>query len=481
MIIQTISVLDGRAEHVTRESAALLADLQQENVRFAHWKGNTHLLSSLEGKTDIEILVHPHYRGQFEKILRRRLYKKLNAQPWNAYPGIEDWLGFDCETGNLLHVHTHYDLATKITFGKYLYLPWLEQFFSHLKIEKLTGWPIPMPEMETIVLLIRIQANMLHDKPVIPAPKQNELRELLSQIRLQRFTDLCRELQLNVPRNLGIEISTILQEGSMPAIVRLSSLFYQQLSGCVKTNPHLAILKTYYYKYFLKINRYTGRFTGPVQLKKTIAEGGKIIALVGSDGAGKSTLCNDLIKWLTFKIDAHYFYLGKRPFIKSYNQQLFSTTNFLFNNAVISRYIRKLAGNFFYILLIRKKIRMLRLAKQLSYKNSIVICDRFPQKDIMGYFDGPKLPFEKNYWFSRLERKQFRKLSTTEADIVFRLNVSPETAARRKPEHDHELIEQKCKNLCGISFGSAKVVDVDAGRPYEQVLLDIKRKIWENL
>src|SRR5690349_4015705 len=115
--------------YITAESAALLADLQQENIRFAHWKGNTHLQASLQGKTDMDILVHPNDRLLFEMILKKRQYKKLQSRSWNAYPHMEDWLGFDYATGVLLHIHTHYDLVNGITPGKYLQLPWLEQFF----------------------------------------------------------------------------------------------------------------------------------------------------------------------------------------------------------------------------------------------------------------------------------------------------------------------------------------------------------------
>jgi thymidylate kinase len=467
--------------YVTAESAALLVDLQQENIRFAHWKGNIHLQASLQGKTDMDILVHPSDRLLYEMILKKRLYKKLQSRSWNAYPYMEDWLGFDYATGVLLHVHTHYDLVNGITPGKYLHLPWLELFFHHLKTDKQSGWPIPAPELEVLILLIRIETNRLHKNPAIPVGKQNELRALLSQMQLYKFRDLCREFELNVPENFDSEINLVIKEGNVPAILHLSSFYCNQVDNCVKTKWQLNALNATYYKQYLKRSRQIGRFAGPLQLKKTINGGGKMIALVGSDGSGKSTLCTELVKWLTFKIDTHYFYFGKQPFIRSYNQKQFSKTGFLFSNATISKYFRKLAGSLFYLQLINKKLNLLRTGKKLIKQNSLVICDRFPQKNITGFFDGPKLQLKKNGWLRRLEIKKFRRFTQAGADLVFRLKISPEVAARRKPDHDSRMIEQKCVHLSALTFGNSKVIDIDAERSFEQVLLDIKRKIWENI
>jgi thymidylate kinase len=467
--------------YVTAESAALLAGLQQENIRFAHWKGNTHLQASLQGKTDIDILVHPDDRMLYEMILKKRLYKKLQSRSWNVYPHLEDWLGFDYATGVLLHVHTHYDLVNGITPGKYLHLPWLQQFFQHLTTDKQSGWPIPVPELETLILLIRIETNWRHKNPAIPVSKQNELRVLLSQVQLHKFRDLCRELQLNVPENFDSDLNRIRKESNVPAILHLSSFYCNQVDNCVKTKWQLNALKAMYYKQYLKRSRQIGRFAGPLQLKKTVVNGGKMIALVGSDGSGKSTLCTELVKWLTFKLDTHYFYFGKQPYIRSYDQKQFSKTALLFSNATISKYFRKLAGSLFYLQLINKKLNMLRNGKKLTKKHSLVICDRFPQKKVAGFFDGPKLQSKKIGWLRRLEIKRFHRFNHAGADIVFRLNISPEVAARRKPDHDSKMIEQKCAHLSTLTFGNAKLIDVDANRSIDQVLLDIKRKIWENI
>jgi len=53
-------------------------------------------------------------------------YKRFIAQAWARYPGIEDWIGFDEETGQLAHVHLHYQLVLGRKYVKEQHLPWEE-------------------------------------------------------------------------------------------------------------------------------------------------------------------------------------------------------------------------------------------------------------------------------------------------------------------------------------------------------------------
>lgn len=477
-------ILSTTPHKITEESIKLLNELQQSNIRFCNWKGNSHLVESLEGKTDIELLVYPEDRYLFEAVMNKLAFKKLDSRPWSNYPHIEDWLGFDYETGNLLHLHTHYAVATGDAYGQYLYLPWTEVFFQHLITEKQTGWPIPKPELEAIVLLIRMGAKKLQ-KPKskylrIPGPKQDELIGLLQQANIDHFKALCQELKLEVPQNLEARIERIVCEKEIPEIIALSEYFYQHSPVSHDKNTSRKGQTGQYSRLYQKALHRLNRFIGPLQLKKTLASGGKVIALIGSDGSGKSTLSKDLIEWLTFKVDTHLFYLGKRPFIRSYNKRLFLKTDLIANDTYFSELLKKLLGDAYYVMMIRQKFQLLLLARNMCRKGSIILCDRFPQQSILGFNDGPKLQKKKTR-HAKQEIKWFNRIKDLKADLVIRLKVSAKIASLRKPEHDYEMIRKKCEHIDKISFSGTLTLDIDANKPYNQVLLEAKRAIWNAL
>jgi thymidylate kinase len=470
----------------TQASSQLLLALQQGRIRFAHWKSNSHLAEGLAGKTDLDLLIYPADREAFDAVMASLDYKKLQSQPWSTYPQVEDWIGMDEETGNLLHIHTHYALVTGIKHVKHLYLPWTEEFFRQLTTDPQTGWPIPKPEMEALVLLIRIWAKTppfvrLRRRPAIPVHMQQELLGLLHQGHPDQLADLARKLGLQVPADLGLRVRKITEENDSLEIIKLAKYFYGQVKRYYRKPWPLALAISFYYKLYLRAVYYLNRLIGPLSQGKHLADGGKIIALVGCDGSGKSSLSKDILSWLTYKIDTHYFYLGKNPYIKSYNKIIVAKENILFRKSWLSGAVKKLIGGFYFVTLIRRKVAMLQLARKMKKQGSVVLCDRFPQQDIPGMNDGPHLRQSKNKWTSELEQHQFNQIKSLPADLIFRLQVSPETASKRKPEHDFEKIKIKSESMTKISFPGSVMINIDSNASYEQVLLSIKREIWKQL
>ena len=66
--------------------------------------------------------------------------------------------------------------------------------------------------------------------------------------------------------------------------------------------------------------------------------------------------------------------------------------------------------------------------------------------------------------------------------LVIKLHVSPEVAVARKPGMRAEEIQRRIGALVSLRYPAAtRVVDLDADRPWEEVLLDCKARVWEIL
>lgn len=97
---------------------ALLCELHQADIHYCHWKSNEHLAASLEGKTDLDLLVAPADLGPLAGILLNLGFKRCVTVEGRGYPGIESYLGLDDATGTLVHLHLHYQLTIGERFLK---------------------------------------------------------------------------------------------------------------------------------------------------------------------------------------------------------------------------------------------------------------------------------------------------------------------------------------------------------------------------
>ncbi len=88
---------------------SLFSTLDKEHIRYSHWKSNEHLVAALQGLTDLDLLVMPADKDRFTAIVADLGFVPMVAAEIEI-PEVESYLGFDPDTGTLLHLDVQYRL-----------------------------------------------------------------------------------------------------------------------------------------------------------------------------------------------------------------------------------------------------------------------------------------------------------------------------------------------------------------------------------
>ena len=210
-----------------------------------------------------------------------------------------------------------------------------------------------------------------------------------------------------------------------------------------------------------------------------------VIAVVGCDGSGKSTLTNDLIEELSTRRRVQWLYLGQ----SSGNIANWIRSLHLIGPAFGRYLVRKaerahnkeasqpdtLTAIVIFLLSLWRVHKFRRMLK-LAHRGVLVITDRYPQAEVTGfYFDGTGLN-NKNAqsWLARLLLKREMRLYTWMAShrptLLIRLNIDAETAHARKPDHKLAMLREKVRVIPTLQFNGATILNLNGRDPYPQVL-----------
>lgn len=216
------------------------------------------------------------------------------------------------------------------------------------------------------------------------------------------------------------------------------------------------------------------------------------VALIGCDGAGKSTLARDLAALLNQRSPTQTVYLGlgtgdlgrrigRIPVIGAMVERfLTSKAKKAHAGGEVTEVVRgekRLPGLLtalviFGLSLVRR--RRFGHALALRRQGISMITDRYPQAELAGGFDGPGLAWTRRgsplvERLAAAEHRLYQGMAAHRPTLVIRLNVDVDTALARKSDHPRALLQKKLAVVPTLRFNDAPIFDVDATRPYPEV------------
>ncbi|EIC83317.1 ATP-binding protein [Serratia sp. M24T3] len=206
-----------------------------------------------------------------------------------------------------------------------------------------------------------------------------------------------------------------------------------------------------------------------------------LISVIGSDGSGKSTVCEHLITCVEKYGPAEMVHLGKQagnvervvvkfPFMGRFLKKSIANNKVKVDKAAPG----PLAASVIMIFVIRRLLRFRRMLA-LRQQGNIILSDRFPQVEIPSAFDGPTIPEKIKgnrfvQWIAQREWKAFEWMTQQKPDLVIKLNVDLDVACARKPDHSRNSLAKKIAVVPLLNFVGSEVVNIDANLPLAEVI-----------
>jgi thymidylate kinase len=479
---------------------SLCSQLNNEKVNYCHWKSNAMISRSESGENDLDLLISHADRHKFSEILARLSFIQADENPIYRLPGVLNYYGHDQQSGRIIHVHAHYQLILGHDFTKNYHIPIEEPYISSSSCNNLFN--IPQPEFELIILVIRLilkhstwDTIILGHGKLSPSERY-ELDYLLERISTAKMYEILENyLPYIEPDVFASCLESLSTSSSSIHRIRIG----QQMLKCVDAGARRPQIMDSILKFYRRIELPFQRRILKRGNKRQILNGGLLIAVVGGDGAGKTTVVNEISHWLSDDFKIHRFHMGKpdwsiltyliRGVIKigrTLGFYPFLSSEIRYTNdpdlLVFPGYpwlIREICTA-------RDRYITYKKARRLATNGELVILDRFPLSQIK-FMDGPQAARMTGSVSKRrmvkllikMEEDYYKKISLP--DLIIVLLADPNIAARRKTDEREDEVRARSTEIWEIDWSQIPVQIIDANQTKENVLLEAKKNIWSHL
>jgi hypothetical protein len=483
---------------------ALLAAFHSRAISYCYWKSSKGAHTALSGESDLDLLIARGDQHRAQGVLLERGFKCFPSDAHRDHPEISSFLGYDESSGRILHVHLHFRLVVGEKLLKNYRLLWEDTILARAVVHENLPIRVLDPASEALLLVVRYYLEMRHTDPIalrhwraITLKFETDRAELAARLDRLTFRNRAGEVFDN---DLAESVTeAVFGERPLKSQGRLRRRIRKQMAALRAYNTVEAALRSCGRAVLWAAGELNHHFLHvPRPWRRRAPGGGCIVAVLGVDGSGKTTVVAAIGAWLAPEVDVLPIYFGTgegRPSLLLLPFKLLVPLVSTFfavkpkgaTHGKISGHAPAILYSCLLILwavvvAAEKRIKLVA-ARRGADRGLVVVADRYPQNEDAGYNDGPLLPRLKRAprCLRNLETSAYTLARRLPPDLVIKLEVTPGTAARREPNMDPMVIRERIEAARRLTFPGARVVRVDAERPLADVLRLVKREIWHTL
>lgn len=455
------------------------AALAKRGVSYCQWKGHGKRERWENGRGDIDLLVDRAGWGDFAEVLADLGFKLVVPPPGREAAGVVHFFGLDERTGKLMHVHAYQRLVIGLPWRTHYRIPLERALLESAQQRPDAVFKTPAPELEILVLVLRLSLRHALTDPLRRAAPRwldgalPELDRLEEQVSPKVVAAALGRYLPEVSPHLFERCRDALRLDARPwrrVAVRLA------LARCLAAHATPPPVFAPGERVLRRLDRHGSG--------QRLAGGGSVIALLGGDGSGKSSCADALDAWLSSTLATLNVHLGRPPR---------SLTTLVVGGALkLARAAGAKPEFVMHLELLRygctarDRYRLYRRARRFATAGGIAICERYPTpegwalagpSDVQGHALGAKSPLADT--LRRWERRYYEQM--TAPDIVFLLQVDPETAVNRKTDEPAAYVRQRARLTWDTDWSRSGAQIVDATQPLPQVVAALKNQLWRTL
>ena len=338
--------------------------------------------------------------------------------------------------------------------------------------------------------------TILGRQGMLSAAERQEITYLQSRVSKEQICDILKQHLPYVGTKLFDACIRSLQPNcSFWIRIRVG----KKLQSALKANARRSQISDVWLKLWRRLFRGVQRRAFGYVPRKRMASGGLMVAVVGGDGAGKTTAIDGLHAWLSRDFETIRVHMGKPPCSwttivvrailkigRSLGMYPYLRAPIQYTLDTNSQAFLGFPWLFREVCTARDRYLTYVKARRYTSKGGLVICDRFPLQ-LVKLMDGPQTvrmmgTYKANWlikFLIRIEKKYY--LPIKEPELLIVLKADPDTTVQRKTDEDAKSVRARTTEIWELNWQQTQANIIDAGRSKAEVLFELKALVWSKL